>query len=144
MSNFAVCSISRHDNWRTPSKVIESLDDEFHFTRTPDGKIFDPTPCPRPEGFDGLAIEWADRTYFNPPYSRSKESTMDMWCEKAYRESQRGKTIVGVLRGDTSTAWFHNWVLPYAELRFVRGRLKFNDTKPAPFPSIIAIWRPGP
>ena len=138
MSDFSKSRISGHDNWRTPSYVIEGLDEEFHFTRTPEGKIFDPTPCPRPEGFDGLTIEWAERTYFNPPYSKPTP-----WVKKAFEESQKGKTIVGVLRGDTSTAWFHDWVLGKAEVRFVRGRLKFNDTKPAPFPSIIAIWR-GP
>ena len=52
----------------------------------------------------------------------------------------QGKTIVGLLRGDTSTKWFHDWVYPYAELRFIRGRLNFGPG-PAPFSSIIAIWR---
>jgi len=49
--------------------------------------------------------------------------------------------VVGLLRGDTSTIWFHEWVLPYAELRFVKGRLKFNG-RPAPFNSIVAVWQP--
>lgn len=72
----------------------------------------------------------------NPPYSNPGP-----WCEKAVLEARRGKTVVGLLRGDTSTRWFHDWVLPYAEVRFIKGRLRFGDSgKPAPFPSIVAIW----
>jgi site-specific DNA-methyltransferase (adenine-specific) len=73
----------------------------------------------------------------NPPYSKPEP-----WVSRAYAESQRGKTVVALLRGDTSTRWFHDWVLGKAEIRFIKGRLKFNDSKPAPFPSIIAIYSP--
>lgn len=74
--------------------------------------------------------------FLNPPYSNPTP-----WVKKAYEESLKGKTIVGLLRGDTSTRWFHDWVLGKAELRFIKGRLRFNDTGPAPFASIVAIWR---
>ena len=44
----------------------------------------------------------------------------------------------------TDTRWFHNWVYGKAELRFVKGRLHFNDSKDsAPFPSLVAVYR-GP
>jgi DNA helicase HerA-like ATPase len=43
----------------------------------------------------------------------------------------------------TDTRWFHDFVYGKAELRFVRGRLKFGDgTQSAPFPSLVAIYRP--
>ena len=58
------------------------------------------------------------------------------------RESLKGKTIVGLLRGDTSTKWFHRWCLGKADIRFIKGRLKFGECgKPAPFPSILVIWK---
>lgn len=81
--------------------------------------------------------EWGTSTFVNPPYSDPGP-----WCEKAAIEARRGKTVVMLLRGDTSTRWFHEYVLPYAELRFIKGRLKFDGAHPAPFASIIAIYRP--
>ena len=42
----------------------------------------------------------------------------------------------------TDTAWFHDYIYGKAEVRFIRGRLKFNDSKcNAPFPSLVAIYR---
>ena len=44
----------------------------------------------------------------------------------------------------TDTRFFHDWIYGKAELRFVRGRLKFGDgTQSAPFPSLVAIYRPA-
>lgn len=126
MSNFALSHISKSDDWKTPKAVYDALDAEFHFTDD---------PCPI-GGNGGLEREWGVSVFLNPPYSNPTP-----WIRKAYNESLKGKTIVGLLRGDTSTKWFHDWVLGKAEIRFIKGRLKFNDTKLAPFPSIIAIWR---
>ena len=72
----------------------------------------------------------------SPPYSKPTP-----WVKKAYEESLKGKIVVGLLRGDTSTRWFHDWCLGKAkEIRFVKGRIHFNDSKPAPFASIIVVW----
>ena len=47
---------------------------------------------------------------------------------------------VGVKQGipaRTDTEYFHKFIYPYAELRFIKGRLKFGDAKgSAPFPRI--------
>lgn len=126
MSDFTKSRISKSDHWRTPSKVYEPLNAEFHFNDD---------PCPI-NGNGGLDRGWGSSVFMNPPYSNPLP-----WCKKAVEEMKKGKTVVGLLRGDTSTQWFHEFVLPHAELRFIRGRLKFDGKKPAPFPSIIAIWR---
>jgi phage N-6-adenine-methyltransferase len=126
MSKFQLSHMS-NDNWRTPAHIYDMLDKEFNFNDD---------PCPI-GGNDGLERDWGSSTFFNPPYSKPYE-----WVKKAYLESKKGKVVVGLLRGDTSTRWFHDWVYNKAELRFIKGRLKFNECgKPAPFPSIIAIWR---
>ena len=118
------------DDYPTPQEFFKILDDEFHFNDD---------PCPlRGDLFqDGLSREWGSNVFMNPPYSNPLP-----WCMRAYHESQNGKTIVGLLRGDTSTEWFHKWVLPYAEIRFIRGRLKFKNEERAPFANILVIWRP--
>jgi site-specific DNA-methyltransferase (adenine-specific) len=131
MSDFTKSHISGHDNWATPKEVYDGLDSEFHFND-------DPCPLYGAENTnDGLVRDWGTSTFLNPPYSNPTP-----WVEKAYKESLKGKIVVGLLRGDTSTRWFHEWVLGKAEIRFIRGRLKFNNAGPAPFASIIAIWRP--
>jgi hypothetical protein len=125
MSDFTLSHISKSDSWNTPKELYDALNSEFHFNDD---------PCPL-NGTGGLERDWGNSTFMNPPYSKPTE-----WVKKAYYESLNGKTVVGLLRGDTSTRWFHDWVLGKSEIRFIKGRVKFNG-KPAPFPSIIAIWR---
>jgi site-specific DNA-methyltransferase (adenine-specific) len=122
------------DNYITPKEIYDDLDNEFRFNDD---------ACPlNPNGIDGLLREWGSSTFMNPPYSRVHE-----FCMKAVQESHNGKIVVGLLKGDTSTSWFHQWVLPYAEIRFIRGRVGFLDPDKgkmsrSPFNSIIVIWRP--
>lgn len=127
MSNFALSHISGSDSWATPKEFYDFLNAEFNFND-------DPCPLFNNPPIDGLTREWGNSVFMNPPYSKPAP-----WVEKAYLESLKGKIVVGLLRGDTSTRWFHDWVLWKAELRFIKGRIKFNG-KPSPFPSIIAIW----
>ena len=131
VSDFTKSHISKSDDWRTPKEVYDALDAEFHFND-------DPCPLLGANNGDGLLREWGSSVFMNPPYSNPGP-----WCEKAVIEARRGKTVVGLLRGDTSTKWFHEWVLGYAEIRFIKGRLKFNNRGSAPFASIIAVWKMG-
>jgi hypothetical protein len=117
------------DNWITPADLYQQLDAELHF---------DDDPCPI-GGTSGFDREWGQRVFMNPPYSNPLP-----WVKKAYEESLKGKMVVGLLRVDTSTAWFHDWVLGKAEIRWIRGRLHFREVKGksgrSPFPSMIVIW----
>ena len=48
-----------------------------------------------------------------------------------------------LLPARTDTRWFHDYILGRAEIRFVRGRLKFGGTKnSAPFPSMVVVFQP--
>lgn len=127
MTNFIISRMS-DDNWATPKALYDALDAEFHFTD-------DPCPLDPTVSVDGLNREWGKVCFMNPPYSKPEP-----WVRRAYEESKQGKVVVALLRGDTSTQWFHNWVLDKADLRFVKGRLKFNARNAAPFASIIAIY----
>jgi hypothetical protein len=43
----------------------------------------------------------------------------------------------------TDTKWFHDYIYGHAEIRFLKGRLKFVGAKnSAPFPSMIVIFNP--
>ena len=49
--------------------------------------------------------------------------------------------MVMLLPARTDTKWFHDFIMDKAEIRFIRGRLKFgNSTNSAPFPSMIVIY----
>lgn len=123
------------ETWRTPEDLFAALEREFRFT-------LDPCPARNPEdaglplfGTDGLHISWAgERVYCNPPYGRS----VGRWLEKA-REAE---LAVYLLPARTDTKWWHDYALKADEVRFVRGRLRFNGADAgAPFPSVLLIFR---
>jgi site-specific DNA-methyltransferase (adenine-specific) len=132
---------SRTDEWPTPQHFFSRLHEEFNFTldacataRNAKCRLY----FTRAE--DGLKQNWArHRVFCNPSYGR----TMRDWARKCYESSQRGALVVLLAHPRTDTRWFHDWVYGKSELRFVRGRLKFGDgTQSAPFPSMVAIFRP--
>ena len=128
VSRFAPLFSSKDQTWRTPQGIYDLLDAEFHFE-------FDPCP-PNPQ-FDGLTIEWKDRNFINPPY----KDTL-VCIKKGYEESLKGKLCVFLVASRTDTRWFQDYCLPYAkEIRFIKGRLRFGESKnSAPFPSAVIIF----
>ena len=92
---------------------------------------------------DGLARDWGKHTcWMNPPYGKDIKA----WMTKALDASRRGATVVCLVPSRTDTAWWHDTVIAGgAEVRFVRGRLRFVGAEhPAPFPSAVVIFRPPP
>ena len=123
------------DNWGTPPALYEELDEEFHFD-------FDPCPYPRPD-WDGLLSDWGASNFVNPPYS-----SISKWAAKCRDEQRKGNLCVLLIPSRTETNYFHRWIYPHAELRFIRGRLYFTSldkprtTGKATFPSMICVFRP--
>lgn len=80
---------------------------------------------------DGLKADWYGHVWCNPPYGRGIKD----WVLKA---SQHYDLVVMLLPARTDTKWFHELVLPNAEVTFVKGRIKFGaGLAPAPFPSMV-------
>lgn len=103
-----------HNNWKTPKYLLNQIENEF-------GKCFD--PCPLNSNFDGLKIEWKKVNYINPPYNmKDKEA----FIKKAFEESKQEKKCIMLLPVSTSTKIFHEIILPNAEIRFFKGRPKFE------------------
>lgn len=61
--------------------------------------------------------------------------------------SYKDALVVMSLPARTDTSWFHDYILNRAEVRFLRGRLKFETDGipggPAPFPSMVVVMRTG-
>jgi phage N-6-adenine-methyltransferase len=130
---------SRTDEWATPRNLFDRLNQEFQFTLDPCATN-ENHKCDRwfTREEDGLLEDWAGRVFMNPPYGRE----IGFWVKKAYQETQRDAELVAcLLPARTDTAWWHDYCMK-GEIRFLRGRLKFGDSKnSAPFPSAIVIFR---
>ena len=110
-------NLTHSDNWETPKELYDWLNAHYDFD-------FD--PCPINSDFDGLAIEWGERNFINPPYTRKLK---EAFVIKAIQESIKGKLCVMLLPVSTSTVLFHSYILPNAkDIKFLKGRVKFLGT----------------
>lgn len=123
--------------WLTPPEMYASLDAEFSFD-------CDPCPFPRPDGYDGLAVEWGAMNYVNPPFRRTDGNTdgPTAFVRKAIEEQQKGRSSVLLLPVQSYVMLL---LEAGAELRSA-GRTRFleADTKeplPSPSPTFIAVLR---
>lgn len=107
------------DNWATPKYIYD------HYI---DSGFFD--PCPLNSNFDGLKIDWKDKNFINPPYSNIKN-----WVNKAIEEHKKGKECIFLIPARTDTKYFRKLVDYGVDIFFITGRLHFNESNSAPFPS---------
>ena len=140
MNTGVMFSSKRHD-WETPQWLFDELNEEFGFDidvcATPENakcsKFFTPKE-------DGLKQKWEGTCWMNPPYGRE----IGKWVKKAYMESLNGATVVCLIPVRTDTKYWHNYCMKADEIRLIKGRLKFGNSKnAAPFPSAIVIFKPG-
>jgi len=128
-------------DWETPQDFFDKLNEEFNFTLD---------PCATPETAkckkfytkenDGLSYNWYGETVFcNPPYGRE----IKHWVKKCSFEGKReNTTVVMLIPARPDTRYFHEYIYHKAEIRFIKGRLKFGKaTNSAPFPSMLCIFR---
>lgn len=131
---------SNTNEWSTPRAFFAALDAEFHFNLD---------PCSTRENRkcakfftiedDGLQQDWGGyRVFCNPPYGREIAD----WVRKCSEEAKKpGTLVVMLVPARTDTAYFHDYIYNHArEIRFVRGRLHFNEAGPAPFPSMVVVF----
>jgi hypothetical protein len=120
---------SLRTDWKTLKALYQVLDAEFHF---------DYDPCPSKPKVNGLESNWGNINFVNPPYGRE----ITKWIQKGFQENLKGKTVVFLLPSRTATYWWQEFIMKATEIRFIKGRLKFDDQKnSAPFPSAIAIFK---
>lgn len=140
MSSLNVMYSQKSTELATPEDFFNKLDEEFHFTLD---------PCATPENAkckkfytkeeNGLIQNCGNETVFcNPPYGRGLENLV----KKCYDHGINGNTAVMLIFARTDTKYFHQYIYNIAELRFIKGRLKFGGCKnTAPFPSMLVIYR---
>ena len=131
---------SKNQSWETPLYFFDKINKEFNFTldvcATKESAKCEKYFTPKE---DGLKQKWEGVCWLNPPYGRE----ISKWIEKAYKESLNGATVVCLIPSRTDTKYWHNYIFKYAnEIRFIKGRLKFGDSKnSAPFPSALIVFK---
>ena len=121
------------DNYSTPDWILDTFEN-----------YFDPCPLSEDPKINGLEIDWKDKTFVNPPYSKPMP-----WVLKAIEESKKGKRIVMLLKMDTSTRWYAKLHEAKAHFLWFSKRLSFKRyghtetdklyTYTAAFPSMLVI-----
>ena len=129
---------SKSNEWETPKGFFKKYNDIFNFdidvASTDENHLVDKYWTIED---DALSKDWSGMTcWMNPPYGRE----IGKFVKKAYEESLKGATVVCLIPSRTDTAWWHEYVLK-GEIEFIRGRLKFGDSKnSAPFPSMLVVF----
>lgn len=128
---------AKRKDWETPQELFDKLNDEFHFdldvcASSANAKCEDYFT----EADNGLARSRSGRTaWCNPPYGKQIAD----WVKKA---SEENATTVMLLPSRTDTKWFHDYVYGKAEVRFIKGRVKFGGMQTAaPFASMLVVFR---
>lgn len=139
--NTEVMFSSKTDEWATPMDFYNNLNEEFHFDLDPCANEYN-HKCEKYFTIEdnGLLQSWAGHNVFcNPPYGRE----IGKWVEKAYKTNKKhGNVVVMLVPARTDTKWFHEYIYHKAEVRFIRGRLKFSGAKfNAPFPCMVVIYK---
>lgn len=125
------------------ARFFNSLDKEFSFTLD---ACADETnyKCNRyfTKEMNGLIQDWGGETVFcNPPYG----TEIGKWVKKYSEEAQKPNTTgVMLIPARTDTRYFHDYIYQKlnVEIRFIKGRIKFGDSKhSAPFPSMVVIFK---
>lgn len=134
--HLAVHFSSETVEWETPQFLYDELNAIYHFqldvcanaTNHKARRYFS-------KADDGLAQFWSKSNWMNPPYGRE----IYYWVKKAFDNP----LTVCLLPARTDTKWFHEFIYhnPAAQIRFLKGRLKFGGaTTSAPFPSMIVVF----
>lgn len=129
---------SKTDLWATPQYFFDLVNAEFGFNLDVCASI-ENAKCADYFSVEvnGLSQEWIGVCWMNPPYGRQ----IGAWMRKAYESSTKGATVVCLVPARTDTRWWHDYAIK-GEIRFIKGRLKFGDSKnSAPFPSALVIFR---
>jgi len=115
--------ISYSDHWSTPKEIYDKYINELGYS----------DPCPlHHENVEIIHIN--SSLFINPPYSE-----ISKWVDYAITNHVlTNKHVVLLIPSRTDTKYFHRLLEYGCQLEFIKGRLKFGESKNgAPFPSVL-------
>lgn len=136
---------SKKEDWETPQLLFDELNKKYKFNwdlASSDAN----TKCVNhfTVDDDSLSQDWSaleGNLWLNPPYGRE----LKHWVKKAYESSiNRDGALVMLIPSRTDTSYWHDYIFDKAQIKFIRGRLKFENggaaSQPAPFPSALIVY----
>lgn len=144
MINKALFTSSKED-WETPQDFYDRLNAKYHF-KWDLAASDDNAKCSYYFTRDDNSLEqdWeglSGNLFLNPPYGRE----LKLWVKKAATTGLKDKqNLVMLIPSRTDTSYWHDYIFNHAEIKFLRGRLKFEvdgvSGDSAPFPSAVVIY----
>lgn len=136
---------SKKEDWETLQLLFDELNDNYNFnwdlaSSDANAKCVNHFTV----GDDSLSQDWSvleGNLWLNPPYGRD----LKHWVKKAYESSlHRSGLLVMLIPSRTDTSYWHDYIFDKAQIKFIRGRLKFENggvaSQPAPFPSALITF----
>lgn len=160
-SKHSVHFSSASDEWETPPDLFAALNREFgftldacataatakcarFFTKEDDAlsKDWKAVAFKGPTPIDANVVPFNERgaVWVNPPYSRGLQAA---FLRKARQTGGafRGPPVVCLIPARPDTKVWHETIFPAAEVRFLKGRVRFVGAEAsAPFPSAVVIF----
>lgn len=132
---------SQKQDWATPWELFRAWDISHGPFTLDVCATWENAKCSKyytPE-MNGLIRLWSGICWMNPPYGRE----IGRWIAKAVEEVHKGRAdrVVCLIPARTDTAWWHDLIIPYGDIHFLRGRVRFEGAEhAAPFPSAIVVF----
>lgn len=140
MTDLNVHFSSDKQTWTTPIELFRKLDSVYHF-------VLDAAASKEnalcsffyTEEDNALLQDWKMPSggviFVNPPYGR----VLPKFVEKAYQEyTESGVSTIMLIPARPDTKYWHQYIFGTAQVAFLKGRLKFGNSKDsAPFPSAL-------
>lgn len=125
--NIKGCLSKKSDDWKTPENIY------YYFVKYNGMK-----DCFKYKSdYDEFKKNYDhENLYVNPPFS--KMNKVADWIEKQYKENYCN--IYLLIPARTDTRYFHKLLKLKPQIVFIKGRLRYNESKPAPFPTILMIF----
>ena len=125
--NIKACLSHNHDNWATPKKLYDLI-----------LKIGYIDTFPLNSNYNELENTYKNQKLFiNPPFSKLKDVTE--WLIKQFKNNNE---ILLLIPARTDTKYFHKLLELRPFIYFIKGRLHYNESKSAPFPSLLLYFNP--
>lgn len=137
-------SSDRRAEWHTPSEIVEPIERAvggFDMDTAPRSRRDSPVAeQPHETEAEALEREWSGTVWSAP------SGDMAEWSRKFALESRREGVdlIVAIVRGDSSTRWWHDHALEADVIAFRAGRIGFGGEGSAAFPSHILVFGEAP
>lgn len=130
MSNIKACLSHNHDDWKTPQKLYAYFVQNGYIDCFPYLADYNE--------YDNRYV--LSKLFVNPPYSQINSSQFLNWC----LDQLMRKCLIALLIPSRTDTKFFNYLIKYhlvSYIVFFKGRLHFNESKSAPFPSMLLFLR---